>query len=233
MGPLFAGGGAGDRDYKQVVKDAFDSIDEVVSLKIDTKDINTIYLYEATKCLRRSFYDRTDPLETEQTQFNKVLGGLFRKMKSNATVGKYDLDGGLTLKGQADMIKDDVVLLFRSIDKFPENPMPVDMLYLNACMWLFDKIEGVIVYITPDGKEDSFVANRNQKMFEEVVRRTKIFHDLLEKNNADPKAKPPIVEPSPDCLDCQYYERCYIKKKTGRTITISSLFGKFGKEDTV
>ena len=233
MGPLFAGGGAGDRDYKQVVKDAFDSIDEVVSLKIDTKDTNTIYLHEATKCLRRSFYDRIDPLETEQTQFNKVLGGLFRKMKSNATVGKYDLDGGLTLKGQADMIKDDVVLLFRSIDKFPENPLAVDMLYLNACMWLFDKIEGIIVYITPDGKEDSFVTNRNQKMFEEVVRRTKVFHDLLEKNNADPKAKPPIIEPSLDCLDCQYYERCYIKKKTGRTITISSLFGKFGKEDTI
>nr|ABZ07044.1 hypothetical protein ALOHA_HF4000ANIW97J3ctg1g18 [uncultured marine crenarchaeote HF4000_ANIW97J3] len=233
MGPLFAGGGAGDRDYKQVVKDAFDSIDEVVSLKIDTKDTNTIYLHEATKCLRRSFYDRIDPLETEQTQFNKVLGGLFRKMKSNATVGKYDLDGGLTLKGQADMIKDDVVLLFRSIDKFPENPLAVDMLYLNACMWLFDKIEGIIVYITPDGKEDSFVTNRNQKMFEEVVRRTKIFHDLLEKNNADPKAKPPIIEPSLDCLDCQYYERCYIKKKTGRTITMGSLLNQFGKDDTI
>jgi len=224
---------AGDRDYKQVVKDAFDSIDDVVSLKIDTKDINTIYLHEATKCLRRSFYDRMDPLETEQTQFNKVLGGLFRKMKSNATVGKYDLDGGLTLKGQADMIKDDVVLLFRSIDKFPENPLAVDMLYLNACMWLFEKIEGVIVYITPDGKEESFVANRNQKMFEEVIRRTKVLHDLLEKNKADPKAKPPIIEPSLDCLDCQYYERCYIKKKTGRTITMGSLLNQFGKDDTI
>ncbi len=233
MGPLFAGGGAGDRDYKQVVRDAIDSIGEDISLKIDTKDTNTIYLHEATKCLRRSFYDRMDPLETEQTQFNKVLGGLFRKMKSNATVGKYDLDGGLTLKGQADMIKDDVVLLFRSIDKFPENPLAVDMLYLNACMWLFDKIEGIIVYITPDGKEDSFVTNRNQKMFEEVVRRTKIFHDLLEKNNADPKAKPPIIEPSLDCLDCQYYERCYIKKKTGRTITMGSLLNQFGKDDTI
>jgi CRISPR-associated exonuclease Cas4 len=233
MGPLFAGGGAGDRDYKQVVRDAIDSIGEDISLKIDTKDINTIYLHEATKCLRRSFYDRMDPLETEQTQFNKVLGGLFRKMKSNATVGKYDLDGGLTLKGQADMIKDDVVLLFRSIDKFPENPLAVDMLYLNACMWLFDKIEGIIVYITPDGKEDSFVTNRNQKMFEEVVRRTKVFHDLLEKNNADPKAKPPIIEPSLDCLDCQYYERCYIKKKTGRTITMGSLLNQFGKDDTI
>ncbi|NWJ99255.1 hypothetical protein HX802_01120 [Marine Group I thaumarchaeote] len=233
MGPLFAGGGAGDRDYKQVVRDAIDSIGEDISLKIDTKDINTIYLHEATKCLRRSFYDRMDPLETEQTQFNKVLGGLFRKMKSNATTGRYDMDGGLVLKGDADMIKDDVILIFRSVDKFPENPMPADMLYLNACMWLFEKIEGVIVYITPDGKEESFVANRNQKMFEEVIRRTKVLHDLLEKNKADPKAKPPIIEPSRDCLDCQYYERCYIKKKTGKTITISSLFGKFGKEDTI
>ncbi len=233
MGPLFAGGGAGDRDYKQVVRDAIDSIGEDISLKIDTKDINTIYLHEATKCLRRSFYDRMDPLETEQTQFNKVLGGLFRKMKSNATTGKYDMDGGLVLKGEADMIKDDVILIFRSVEKFPENPMPVDMLYLNACMWLFDKIEGVIVYITPDGKEDSFVTNRNQKMFEEVVRRTKVLHDLLEKNNADPKAKPPIIEPSLDCLDCQYYERCYIKKKTGRTITMGSLLNQFGKDDTI
>jgi len=233
MGPLFAGGGAGDRDYKQVVRDAFNSIDDVVSLKIDTKDINTIYLHEATKCLRRSFYDRMDPLETEQTQFNKVLGGLFRKMKSNATTGRYDMDGGLVLKGDADMIKDDVILIFRSVDKFPENPMPADMLYLNACMWLFEKIEGVIVYITPDGKEESFVANRNQKMFEEVIRRTKVLHDLLEKNKADPKAKPPIIEPSLDCLDCQYYERCYIKKKTGRTITMGSLLNQFGKDDTI
>ena len=217
----------GDRDYKQIVRDAIDSIGEDIEFKIDAKDISTIYLQEAVKCLRRSFYDRTDPLETEQTQFNKVLGGLFRKMKSQATMGNYDMDGGLTLKGQVDMIKDDVVLIFRSIDKFPENPMPVDILYVNACMWMFEKIEGVIVYITPDGKEDSFVTNRNQRMFEEVIRRTKVFHDLLNEK------KVPIIEPSTDCQDCQYYERCYIRKKEGKTITISSLFGRFGKEDTI
>ena len=224
---------AGDRDYKQVVRDAIDSISEDVSVKIDTKDLNTVYLYEATKCLRRSFYDRTDPLETEQTRFTKVLGGLFRKMKSQSTMGKYDMNGGLALKGQVDMIKDDVVLIFRSIDKFPENPMPVDMLYVNACMWMFNQIEGVIVYITPDGKEESFVTNRNQRMFEEVIRRTRVFHDLLKRNSTDPKAKPPIVEPSQDCLTCPYYERCYIRKKEGKQITISSLFGKFGKEDNI
>ena len=223
----------GDRDYKQIVRDAIDSIGEDAQLKFDIKDSNTIYLHEATKCLRRSFYDRTEPLETEQTQFNKVLGGLFRKMKSQSTIGKYEMDGGLALKGQVDMIKDDVVLIFRSVNRYPENPLPVDILYINACMWMFNKIEGVVVYITPDGKEESFVTNKNQKMFEEVIRRTKVFHDLLEKRSTDPKAKPPIIEPSIDCLDCQYYERCYIRKKEGKQITLSSLFGKFGKEDNI
>ena len=217
----------GDRDYKQIVRDAIDSIGEDIEFKIDAKDNSTIYLQEATKCLRRSFYDRTDPLETEQTQFNKVLGGLFRKMKSQATMGNYDMDGGLALKGQVDMIKDDVIMIFRSIDRFPENPLPVDILYVNACMWMFEKLEGVIVYITPNGKEESFVTNRNQKMFEEIIRRTKVFHDLLEEN------KLPILEPSRDCLDCQYYERCFIRKKEGKQITLSSLFGKFGKEDNI
>jgi CRISPR-associated exonuclease Cas4 len=223
----------GDRDYKQIVRAAIDSIGEDAQLKFDTKNPNIIYLHEATKCLRRSFYDRTEPLETEQTQFNKVLGGLFRKMKSQATIGKYEMDGGLALKGQVDMIKDDVVMIFRAVNRYPENPLPADILFVNACMWMFDKIEGVVVYITPDGKEESFVTNRNQKMFEEVIRRTKVFHDLIERRNTDPKAKPPIIEPSMDCLECQYYERCYIRKKEGKQITISSLFGKFGKEDTV
>ena len=223
----------GDRDYKQIVRDAIDSIGEDVQLKFDTKNLNIIYLHEATKCLRRSFYDRTEPLETEQTQFNKVLGGLFRKMKSKATIGKYEMDSGLALKGQVDMIEDDVVMIFRAVNRYPENPLPADILFVNACMWMFDKIEGVVVYITPDGKEESFVTNKNQKMFEEVVRRTKVFHDLIERRNTDPKAKPPIIEPSMDCLDCQYYERCYIRKKEGKQITLSSLFGKFGKEDTV
>jgi len=223
----------GDRDYKQIVRDAIDSIGEDAQLKFDTKDPNIVYLHEATKCLRRSFYDRTEPLETEQTQFNKVLGGLFRKMKSKATIGTYKMDSGLALKGQVDMIEDDVVMIFRAVNRYPENPLPADILFVNACMWMFDKIEGVVVYITPDGKEESFVTNKNQKMFEEVIRRTKVFHDLIERRNTDPKAKPPIIEPSMDCIDCQYYERCYIRKKEGKQITISSLFGKFGKEDSI
>ena len=217
----------GDRDYKQIVRDAIDSIGEDISFKFDANDPSIIYLHETTKCLRRSFYDRTDPLETEHTQFNKVLGGLFRKMKSKSSIGEYDMGDGLTLKGQADMIQEDVILLFRSIDKFPENPLPMDLLYVNACMWMFNQIEGVIVYITPDGKEDSFVTTRNQKMFEEVIKRTRVFQDFLKENRL------PIIEPSRDCLTCPYYERCYIRKKEGKQISIASLFGKYGKEEKI
>jgi len=43
-------------------------------------------------------------------------------MKSKSTIGEYDMGGGLVLKGQAAMIQEDDILLFRSIDKFPDNP---------------------------------------------------------------------------------------------------------------
>ena len=185
----------GDRDYKQIVREAIDSIGEDAQLKFDTKDPNIVYLHEATKCLRRSFYDRTEPLETEQTQVNRVLGGLFRKMKSKATIGTYEMDSGLALKGQVDMIEDDVVMIFRAVNRYPENPLPADILFVNACMWMFDKTEGVVVYITPDGQEESFVTNKNQKMLEEVIRRTKVYHDLIERRNTYQKTKPTTIKP--------------------------------------
>jgi CRISPR-associated exonuclease Cas4 len=209
---------AGDRDYKQVVRDAIESLGEDVGIKIDPSDFQTIHLHEVAKCMRQSYYDRVDPLAQEQSSLNKILGGLFRKLKSHATIGNYEFDG-IKLKGQADMIVRDVVMIFRSVDDFPENPLPSDILYLNACMWMFDKIEGIITYITRDGKEDSFVSNRNQKMFEEIVRRTKVYHDLLNEK------KKPIIEPSIECLKCQYYSRCFIKRKEGKPISIPSLFG--------
>ena len=39
----------GDRDYKQIVRDAIDDLGEDIQLKIDTNDPNTIYLNESTR----------------------------------------------------------------------------------------------------------------------------------------------------------------------------------------
>ena len=117
------------------------------------------------------------------------------------------------------MIVDDVVFVFRSAITLPVNPIARDLLYINACMWIFDKTDGILVYLTGDGKETSFSLSRSKKMFEEVVRRARVLHDLLKEKKA------PILEPSDECSTCQYYENCYIKEKISKSISLKGIVG--------
>jgi len=208
----------GDRDYRQLIKNAIESIGRDIEPKIDPKDNKTIYIHEVVRCLRRSYYDRTQPIELIRTSFNNLMSGLLQKMEYGGKEGEYSIED-ITFKGKADMIVDDAVIIFRSTMNAPESPFALDLLYLNACMWMFKKIEGVVVYLTPDGKEASFSLTKEKKMFEELVRRVRVLKDLLEEK------KVPILEPSIECSSCQYYERCFIKQKIGKEISIESLFG--------
>ncbi len=208
----------GDRDYRKLIKTAIDSIGKQVELQIDANDIKTIHLDEVVRCLRRSYYDRVEPNEIDRTSFVDLVGGLLRSKGYGSKTGDFEIDD-LKLKGQTDMIIDEVVFVLRSANTLPENPIARDLLYLNTCMWIFDKTEGLIVYLTGDGKETSFSLSRGKKMFEEVVRRTRVFHDLLKEK------KVPILEPSDECSTCQYYERCYIKQKIAKSISIKDLVG--------
>jgi CRISPR-associated exonuclease Cas4 len=208
----------GDRDYRQLIKNAIDSIGKEVELQIDAKDIKTIHLQEVVRCLRRSYYDRMEPKELERTSFSDLVGGLLRTKGYGSKTGEFEIDE-LRLKGQADMIVDDVIFVFRSTSILPEDPISHDLLYLNSCMWIFDKKEGILVYLTGDRKEVSFSLSRDKKMFEEVIRRVKVFSDLLKEK------KVPILEPSDECSNCQYYEKCYIKQKISKSISLKDLVG--------
>src|SRR3989344_1788524 len=156
----------GDRDYRQLIKNAIESIGRDIEPKIDPKDNKTIHIHEVVRCLRRSYYDRTDPIDSQWTSFNNLMTGLLQKMEYGGKKG-----------------------------------------------------EGVIVYMTSDGKESSFSLSKDNKMFEEVVRRVRVLKDLLVEQ------KVPILEPSNECSSCQYYERCFIKQKIGKQINIQDLFG--------
>ena len=211
----------GDRNYRNTVQDAIESIGKELEIQIDSKDIQTIHLQEVVQCLRRSYYDRVEPNEIERRGFNELLSGLLRKLQYGSEPKEFAIDD-IKLKGQVDMLVDDSILLFRSATGELENPQANDVLYLNACMWIYDKVDGVIVYIAGDRKETTFSLTRNKKMFEEVIRRVRVLHDLLKEQ------KIPILEPSYDCSNCQYYERCFMKKKTNKQI---SLLGMLGKEN--
>ena len=208
----------GDRDYRSLIKSSIESIGKELDVSIDAKDIQTVHLHEVTRCLRRAYFDRVDPLPVERHGFNDLLSGLLRKLGYGAEPGEFDVDG-IKLRGQPDMMVDDAVILYRSAVEAPESPRSNDLLFLNACLWIFDKQDGVIMYITGDRKEASFSLSKDKKMFEETVRRVRVLHDLLKEQ------KIPILEPSEDCSTCQYYQRCFIKEKIGRSISISDLVG--------
>ncbi|MFB5647912.1 MAG: hypothetical protein ACE5RM_00310, partial [Candidatus Nitrosomaritimum aestuariumsis] len=125
----------GDRDYRSVIKNAIDSIGRELEIDIDSDDYQTIHLKEVVQCLRRSYYDRTDSKEVERRGYNDLTSGLLRKLEYGSEPKIFDIDD-IKLKGQADMILDDIIILFRSSKEIPETPMANDLLYLNACLWI-------------------------------------------------------------------------------------------------
>ena len=213
----------GDRDFRSTIQSALASIGKELEIDIDSKDIQTIHLQEVVQCLRRSYFDRIEPEEIEQRGFNELLSGLLRKLQYGSEPREFEIDD-IKLKGQVDMLVDDSIMLFRSALDELENPHANDVLYLNACMWIYDIKDGVIVYITGDRKETTFSLTRDKKMFEEVVRRVRVLNDLLKEE------KTPILEPSTECSDCQYYERCFMKKKNTKQIDLAEMMG-LGKKD--
>ena len=213
----------GDRDYRTIIQSAIRSIGKELEIDIDSKDIQTIHLQEVVQCLRRSYYDRIDPVEIERRGFNELLTGLLRKLEYGSEPKNFEIDD-IKLKGQVDMLVDDSIILFRSTSLELENPQENDVLYLNACLWIYEKDDGIIVYITADKKETTFSLTRNKKMFEEVIRRVRVLNDLLKEE------KTPILEPSTECLECQYYERCFLKKRHSKQISLAEMMG-MGKKD--
>ncbi len=208
----------GDRDYRGIIRGAIESNGREVEPQFDKNDFKNIQLHEVVSCLRRSYYDRIDPIERKYTKFSDLLSGLIRKMQYGTKEGKYDIKG-VNIVGNSDMIIDDTIVLFRSAEKLPESPKASDILYLNGCMWIFDKIDAILIYLTGDRQETSFSLTKNTKMFEETSRRTKVLTDLLQAK------KVPILEPSTECSDCQYYSRCFIDKKIGRVVSLKEMVG--------
>jgi len=208
----------GDRDYRSIIKNAIDSIGRELEVEIDADDFKTINLLEVVQCLRRSYYDRTDSKEIERRGFNDLLSGLLRKLEYGSEPKEFAIDD-IKLKGQADMLLDDTIILFRPTKTIPESPHANDLLYLNACLWIYGKIDGMIIYITSDREEFTFSLTRDKKMFEEVIRRVRVLSDLLNEQ------KTPILEPSLNCMDCQYYQRCFINKKNSKQMSLAEMLG--------
>jgi CRISPR-associated exonuclease Cas4 len=216
----------GERDVKKMIEKTFDKIYANIGQISSKNDPNIIHVLEASRCTRLSYYERKDPISTQGSiaKISILLKDGIRRSFSNID-GEYKVDN-LTLHATADAIIDDqYVARFELVTKLPEVPHPRDLLYLNACLFVFNKNDGVLIYMTPDGQSLDFFVTKNNRMFEDVVRRARILSTLLK------ECKVPIIEPCDLCLSCKYYERCYYRERKIANFSLESLFGR-GKSES-
>lgn len=197
----------GGRDLRATIEKSLDRLNEDLSIKIDKKNPDRIHAVEASGCTRFAYYERKDPLPTRSlSKISILLGNAMRHSLSNVR-GEYKTEG-LSLEANADMIMaDEFVVRFEVVPTLPDMPHPRHLLYLNACLFAFNKNDGILIYMTAEGKTVEFSLTKNNRMFEEIVRRARVLSTLLK------DSKVPIVEPSELCLNCKYYERCYARKQ--------------------
>ncbi len=197
----------GGKNLREVIEDAIDDRYKNLSVKIDKTNPDRIHAIEASGCTRFAYYERKDSLPSDNaTKIFSLLGNGMRHSLNN-TPGQYKVDT-LVLEVNVDMIiANEYIVRFEIVTTLPEVPHPQHMLYLNACLFAFNKDEGFLIYMTAEGKTVEFSVTKNNRMFEEIVRRAKVLSTLLKENRV------PIVEPSDLCMSCKYFERCYARKK--------------------
>ena len=195
------------RNVHEMIENAIDDIYKNLSVKIDKTNSDRIHAIEASGCTRFAYYERKDPLPSDNaTKISSLLGNGMRHSLDNIR-SEYKI-GTLALEVNADMIMaNEFIVRFEIVPALPDVPHPQHMLYLNACLFAFNKDEGFLIYMTEDGKMVEFSVTKNNRMFEEIVRRARVLSTLLKENRV------PIVEPSNICTTCKYFERCYARKK--------------------
>ena len=213
----------GDIDIRRMIENALDKIYDD-STNVNRSDPNRIHALEVCRCTRLSYYERKDPLLADKTaRLSILLKDSIRRIFNNIH-GEYKVDN-LILEVNADMvINEEFILVFEIVANLPEIPHPRDILYLNACLFAFNKSDGIIMYINLEGKTIEFSVSKNNRMFEEIIRRTRVLNTLLK------ESKVPIVEPSDLCLTCKYYERCYYREKKTSSFSLETLLGLKKKE---
>lgn len=215
---LTVNGMLGDIDIRRMIEKTIDKIYDDFQ-NVDKRNPDRIHALEVSRCTRLSYYERKDPLRDDKTARMSILLKDSIRRTFNNIRGEYKVDN-LILEVNADMvINEEFILRFEVVANLPEIPHPRDLLYLNACLFAFNKSDGIIMYINLEGKTIGFSVTKNNRMFEEIIRRTRVLNTLLR------ESKVPIVEPSDQCITCKYYQRCYYREKKTSNFSLETLLG--------
>ena len=202
----------GSKDIKKMIHKKFESAYSDQIKEFDKLNPEKIHASEASRCTRLAYYERKDPLppdsnSTISTLIKDSIKRLFSNINSEFKANE------LSILASADMLVDEeYIVKFELVSKLPATPHPRDLLYLNACLFAFEKTDGILIYVNTEGETVEYSLTRNNKMLQEIIRRAKILSTLLKENRV------PIVEPCELCLSCKYYERCYAQERKNSSL---------------
>ena len=70
----------GDRNFREIINGAIDNVGKTLDYTIPRDDDSKVHVIEVIQCLRRSFYDRKNPIEQKKLRFSNFLSGTIRKL---------------------------------------------------------------------------------------------------------------------------------------------------------
>ena len=82
------------------------------------------------------------------------------------------------------LVDEEFVVKFEPVTKLRDTPHPRDLRYLNACLFAFDKTDGILIYTNIDGGTIEFSLTRNNRMFQEIIRRARILKPRCSKEES-------------------------------------------------
>ncbi len=146
----------GSRNLHEMIENTIDDIYKNLSIKIDKTNSDRIHAIEASGCTRFAYYERKDSLPLDNAaKISSLLGNGVRHSLNNVQ-GEYKIDS-LALEVNADMVMaNEFIVRFEIVPALPEVPHPQHMLYLNACLFALNKDEGLLIYVTEDGKSAQY-----------------------------------------------------------------------------
>jgi len=183
-------------------------------------DPSTIFVTDVTQCLLKSWYQRVlDYSPSDEKVALLVMGDdVHYLMREILGVGEgelgleKELGDGVKLRGRVDRVLGDCVLEFKTVSRAPEKPYDNHIKQIQLYMWLADKGEGFIVYVSrADGRVKAFRVLREDEVVAEMAERARRLSESLR------QGIPPEPEPSKLCKYCEYNTLCPALKSGSST----------------
>jgi len=178
----------------------------------DISNPNIIHVYEAVRCLRKSYYTRRYMRRLyDEKVVTLTIGDAIHKIIQPVLKNHgYEIEKevsfpilGITLIGHIDAYKPNHVLEIKSISRTPKEPLFEHKVQCNAYVKMANADKGYIVYINKrNGKIKIFEVKPDDGLFHYVYTRARYLAEHIHLKT------PPLPERGDNCKYCEYTDLC-------------------------